>query len=122
MTQKLTSAQRRTYRTRNKLRRINKSALPRLSIHRTGKQIYAQVIDDMQGKTIASASTLEAGLKEKLKANGANMTAAAEVGKLVATRAKEAGVEQVQFDRGRFLYHGRIKALADGARENGLKF
>ncbi|MCB9979749.1 MAG: 50S ribosomal protein L18 [Rhodospirillales bacterium] len=122
MTQKLTSAQRRTYRTRNKLRRINKSSLPRLSIHRTGKQIYAQVIDDMQGKTIASASTLEAGLKEKLKTNGANMTAAAEVGRLVAARAKEAGIEQVQFDRGRFLYHGRVKALADGARENGLKF
>lgn len=123
----LTSAQRRSYRTRNKLRRVNidrvgvRETRPRLSIFRSGKQIYAQVIDDIKGVTVAAASTLEAELKEKLK-TGANAEAAAEVGKLVAERAKKAGVEKVVFDRGRFLYHGRVKALADGAREGGLKF
>lgn len=122
MAQKFTGAQKRNFRTRNKLRKINKSNSPRLSVHRTGKQIYAQVIDDAQGKTLASASTLEADLKDKLKSNGANINAATEVGKLIATRAKKAGVEKVQFDRGRFLYHGRIKALADSARESGLQF
>jgi large subunit ribosomal protein L18 len=122
MGQKLNNAQRRRFRTRNKLKQINKASKPRLSVHRSGKQIYAQVIDDLQGKTLAAASTLEADLKEKLKSNGANITAATEVGKLVAERAKKAGIEIVQFDRGRFLYHGRIKALADGAREGGLKF
>lgn len=122
MGQKLTSAQRRRFRTRNKLKQINKAASPRLSVHRTGKQIYAQIIDDAQGKTLAAASTLEADLKDKLKANGATVAAATEVGKLVAERAKKAGVETVQFDRGRFLYHGRIKAVAEGAREGGLKF
>ncbi|MBL4805432.1 MAG: 50S ribosomal protein L18 [Alphaproteobacteria bacterium] len=123
----LTSAQRRSYRTRNKLRRVNidrvgvRETRPRLSIFRSGKQIYAQVIDDIKGVTVAAASTLEAELKEKLK-TGANAEAAAEVGKLVAERAKKAGVEKVVFDRGRFLYHGRVKALADGAREGGLQF
>ena len=92
------------------------------SVHRTNSQIYAQVIDDLQGITLASASTVEAEMKEKLKSKGATSTAATEVGKLLAERAKKAGVEEVQFDRGRFLYHGRIKALADGAREGGLKF
>ena len=124
---KLTSAQRRSYRTRNKIRRVNidrvgvRETRPRLSIFRSGKQIYAQVIDDIKGQTVAAASTLEAELKEKLK-TGANQEAAAEVGKLVAERAKKAGVEKVVFDRGRFLYHGRVKALADGAREGGLEF
>jgi large subunit ribosomal protein L18 len=124
---KLTSAQRRSYRTRNKIRRVNidrvgvRETRPRLSIFRSGKQIYAQVIDDIKGQTVAAASTLEAELKEKLK-TGANTEAAAEVGKLVAERAKKAGVEKVVFDRGRFLYHGRVKALADGAREGGLEF
>ncbi len=122
MVQKLNNAQRRRFRTRNKLKQINKSGSPRLSVHRTGKQIYVQIIDDAQGKTLAAASTLEADLKEKLKSNGANVAAASEVGKLVAERAKKAGIEMVQFDRGRFLYHGRIKAVADGAREGGLKF
>ena len=124
---KLTSAQRRSYRTRNKLRRVNidrvgvRETRPRLSIFRSGKQIYAQVIDDIKGVTVAAASTVEAELKDKLK-TGANKEAATEVGKLVAERAKKAGVEKVVFDRGRFLYHGRVKALADGAREAGLKF
>lgn len=115
-------ARRRNFRTRNKLKRVNRAATPRLSVHRTGKQIYAQVIDDLKGVTIAAANTLEAELKDKLKNKGSNKDAAAEVGKLVAERAKKAGIEQVQFDRGRFLYHGRVQALADGAREGGLKF
>lgn len=125
---KTTSAQRRSYRTRNKLRRVNiernptRDIRPRLSIFRSGKQMYAQVIDDLKGTTLAAASTLEPELKEKLKKGGANIEAASEVGKLVAERAKKAGVEKVVFDRGRFLYHGRVKALADGAREGGLQF
>lgn len=124
---KLTPVKRRSFRTRNKIRLVNldrvgnRETRPRLSVHRTGKQIYAQVICDIQGKTLAAASTLEKDLKEKLK-SGANKTAATEVGKLVAERAKKAGVEKVVFDRGSFVYHGRIKALADGAREGGLKF
>lgn len=124
---KTTPAQRRSYRTRNKIRRINinrvsnRETRPRLSVHRTGKQIYAQIICDLQGTTLAAASTLEKELREKLK-SGSNKEAAAEVGKLVAERAKKAGVEKVVFDRGRFVYHGRIKALADGAREGGLVF
>ena len=128
MSKALTSAQRRTYRTRNKIRRVNidrvgmRETRPRLSIFRSGKQIYAQVIDDIKGVTLAAANTLEPEMKEKLKKGGANTQAAAEVGKLVAKREKKAGVEKVVFDRGRFLYHGRVKALADGAREGGLLF
>jgi len=127
MAKALTSAQRRSYRTRNKIRRVNidrvgvRATRPRLSIFRSGKQIYAQVIDDIKGVTLAAASTLEPELKEKLK-TGADAEAAGEVGKLVAERAKKAGVEKVVFDRGRFLYHGRVKALAEGAREGGLLF
>ncbi|MGH1399380.1 MAG: 50S ribosomal protein L18 [Alphaproteobacteria bacterium] len=125
---KTTPAQRRTFRTRNKIRRVNilqnakREVRPRLSVFRSGKQIYAQVIDDLNGVTLAAASTLEGDLKEKLKKGGANTGAAAEVGKLVAERAKKAGVEKVVFDRGRYIYHGRVKALADGAREGGLQF
>lgn len=124
---KLTSAQRRTYRTRNKIRRVNidrvsnRETRPRLSIFRSGKNIYAQVICDIKGVTLASASTVEGALKDKLK-SGANVDAATAVGKAVAERAKKAGVEKVVFDRGRFRYHGRVKALADGAREGGLQF
>ena len=122
-----TAAQRRNFRTRNKIRRVNidrvgkRETRPRLSIHRTGKQIYAQIICDLEGKTLAAASSLEGDMKEKLK-TGANVEAASEVGKLVAERAKKAGVKKVVFDRGRFLYHGRVKALAEGAREGGLDF
>jgi len=94
---------------------------PRLSVHRSGKNIYAQVIDDEAGKTIAAASTLEKDLRGALK-TGADVSAAAAVGKLVAERALKAGVETVVFDRGGFLYHGRVKALAEAAREVGLKF
>ncbi len=91
----------------------------RLSVHRTSQHIYAQIIDDVEGKTVASASTLEKDLRE---ANGSNINAASAVGKLIAERSKAAGVDKVVFDRGGFLYHGRIKALAEAAREGGLEF
>ena len=94
---------------------------PRLSVHRSSKNIYAQIIDDVAGKTLASASTLEADLRGSLK-TGADVAAAAVVGKLVAERGVKAGVKDVVFDRGAFIYHGRIKALADAARESGLNF
>jgi large subunit ribosomal protein L18 len=89
---------------------------PRLSIHRTGKHIYAQVIDDAQGKTLAAASTLG------VDGSGANVDAAKKVGGDIAAAAKKAGVTTVVFDRGGFLFHGRVKALADAAREGGLEF
>ena len=125
MTQRLNAKIRRTYRTRNKLKRVNlernavRPVRPRLSVHRSSKQIYAQIIDDVKGITVASASTLDKDLKVK---KGWNTEAAQQVGKLLAERAKKAGVSQVQFDRGSFLYHGRVKALAEGAREGGLEF
>ena len=99
----------------------NSSGRPRLSIHRSSEHIYAQVIDDVKGATIAAASTMEKDLKGALK-TGADKAAAAAVGKLVAERAVKAGVTDVVFDRGGFLFHGRVKALADAAREGGLKF
>jgi len=94
---------------------------PRLSVFRSSKHIYAQVIDDAQGRTLAAASSLDAGLKGGLR-TGADKAAAAAVGKLVAERALAAGVTKVVFDRGAYLYHGRVKALADAAREGGLAF
>jgi len=90
---------------------------PRLAIHRSSKHIYAQVIDDLAGKTLAAASSPALKI-----ASGGNIEAASEVGKAVAEQAKAAGVEEVAFDRGGFRYHGRVKALADAAREGGLKF
>jgi large subunit ribosomal protein L18 len=93
----------------------------RLSIHRSGNHLYAQVIDDAQGKTLAAASTLDKDLKGKLKSTSSTEAAKA-VGTLVAKRALEAKVKEVVFDRGGFLFHGRIKALADAAREAGLSF
>jgi large subunit ribosomal protein L18 len=104
-------------------RAIKKAAngRPRLSVFRSSKQIYAQVIDDVRGHTVAAASTLETDLKGKLN-TGATVDAAKEVGKLVAERAVAAGVKQVIFDRSGYLYHGRVKALADAAREGGLDF
>ena len=111
---------RRKQRVRRALRR-NNSGRPRLSVHRSSKHIYAQLIDDVQGRTLAAASTLEKELKSKLK-TGADKAAATEVGKLLAERAVKAGVSTVVFDRGGYRYHGRIKALADGAREGGLSF
>ncbi len=97
------------------------SEMPRLAIHRSGKHIYAQVIDDVKKVTLASASTLDKELKEKI-ASGANVESAKQVGELVAQRAKAAGVENVVFDRGGFLFHGRVAALANAAREAGLQF
>ena len=94
---------------------------PRLSVFRSGKHIYAQVIDDVSGHTLVAASTMEKDMKAAHK-TGANVAAAAAVGKLVAERAVKAGISEVVFDRGAFLYHGRVKALAEGAREAGLKF
>jgi len=93
----------------------------RLSVFRSSKHIYAQVIDDGKGETIASASSLEKDMRDSLK-TGANVEAAKAVGKRVAERANAKGVKEVVFDRGGYLYHGRVKALADAARESGLKF
>ena len=99
--------------------RARSAGKPRLSVHRSGRHIYAQVIDDAAGKTIAAASTLDKDLKVK---TGATRDSAAAVGKALAERARKAGISRVVFDRGGFLFHGRVKALADAAREGGLEF
>jgi large subunit ribosomal protein L18 len=99
--------------------RARASGKPRLSVHRSGRHIYAQVIDDAAGTTLAAASTLDKDLQGK---TGATREGAAAVGKSLAERAKKAGVSKVVFDRGAFLFHGRVKALADAAREAGLEF
>ena len=99
----------------------NAGGRPRLSVFRSSEQIYAQVIDDSKGVTLASASSLEKAIREELK-TGANIEAAKRIGQAIAERAKQAGVTQVVFDRGGYLYHGRVKALAEGAREGGLDF
>lgn len=112
--------ERRETRVRFRLKR-QASGRPRLSVHRSGRHIYAQVIDDTKGITLAAASTLDKSLREALK-TGANKDAAVKVGSLIAERAKAAGVSAVVFDRGGYKYHGRIKALADAAREGGLSF
>ncbi len=110
--------QKRRVRNRNKLRKTA-AGRPRLSVHRSNKNISVQLIDDAQGRTLASASTLE----KDLGVVGQNNTAAAaKVGAAIAERAKAAGVDEVYFDRGGFLFHGKVKALADAAREGGLKF
>ena len=110
--------QKRRLRVRNKLRKMA-GERPRLSVHRSSKNISVQLIDDAQGRTLAAASTLEKDLGLKGKNN---KEAAARVGAEIAARAKAAGVEEVFFDRGGFLFHGKVKALADAAREGGLKF
>jgi large subunit ribosomal protein L18 len=115
-----TSRDRRRQRARYQLK-VKSTGRPRLSVFRSSLHIYAQVIDDVRGVTLAAASSVEKDLKGGLK-TGANVDAAKAVGKLVAERAVEKGVTEVVFDRGRFLYHGRVKALADAAREAGLKF
>ena len=112
------SAVKRATRTRTRLRALA-NGRPRLSVFRSAKNIYAHIIDDAQGVTLVAASSLEG---EKKKARGSDKDAAARVGKLVAERAKEKGVTDVVFDRGGYLYHGRVKALADAAREAGLNF
>ena len=112
------NAARRRLRVRNKLKRMARGRL-RLSVFRSSQNIYAQIIDDTQGATIVAASTIEPDLGLKGKRN---IEAASKVGQLIAERAKEKGVEEVFFDRGSYLFHGRVKALADAAREGGLKF
>jgi large subunit ribosomal protein L18 len=120
MSGKISVSERRKLRVRRELKATN-SGRPRLSVTRSHKNISVQVIDDVKGVTLVAASTLEKDLRGSLK-TGADTVAAAAVGKLVAERAKKAGVEQVVFDRGGYLYHGRVKSLADAAREGGLKF
>lgn len=119
-TKRKTTEDRRILRSR---RRVKEAAngRPRLSVHRSEQHIYAQVIDDVAGKTLAAASTLDKELKGKLK-KGSTKEAAVHVGKLVAERAKKAGVSEVIFDRSGFAFHGRVKALAEAARETGLSF
>ena len=118
MRNKKTARIRRARKTRAKIRELG---VQRLSVHRTPRHMYAQIIDDESGKVLAQASTLGREIRVALK-NGGNVAAAAEVGKVIATGAKAAGVTRVAFDRSGFRYHGRIKALADAARENGLEF
>ncbi len=116
----LTIQTRRRARLRYQLRQKS-TGRPRLSVFRSGKHIYAQIIDDAAGRTVAAASTLDKDLKTTLK-TGADKDAAAAVGKLIAERSKAAGVLAVVFDRGSYPYHGRVKALAEAAREGGLDF
>jgi large subunit ribosomal protein L18 len=120
MLRKLNQTDRRKRRVRSELK-ASAGGRPRLSVHRSSRHIYAQVIDDTQGRTLAAASTMEKDMRGQLK-TGADKAAATAVGKLLAERAAGAGVSEVVFDRGAYRYHGRIKALADGAREGGLKF
>ena len=120
MTAKLDLREHRRERLRFQLRHKG-GGRPRLSVFRSSKHIYAQVIDDAQGKTVAAASSLDKSLREGLR-TGADKSAATAVGKLLAERAIAAGIKEVVFDRGAYLYHGRVKALADAAREGGLAF
>ena len=115
---KLESRQRRRNRTRTRIARIE---AVRLCVHRTPRHIYAQIIDASGSRVLAAASTLEAEMRANLK-NGGNVAAATAVGKRIAEKAKQAGITKVAFDRSGFKYHGRVKALADAARENGLEF
>jgi len=112
--------ERRRKRTRTRLRKLGRGQ-PRLSVFRSSKNIYAQIIDDGQGATLAAASTLDKPLRASLT-SGANIEAARQVGRLIAERAGAAGIAEVVFDRGGYLYHGRVKALAEAAREGGLVF
>ncbi|WP_068082344.1 50S ribosomal protein L18 [Polycladidibacter stylochi] len=114
------SFERRRARVRRSIKKVA-NGRPRLSVFRSSKQIYAQIIDDAKGVTLVAASTIEADVKGTLK-TGADKSAAAAVGKLIAERAISAGVKEVVFDRGGYIYHGRVKALADAAREGGLNF
>jgi large subunit ribosomal protein L18 len=115
---KKASRQRRARKTRAKIRELGRA---RLCIHRTPRHIYAQIIDESGDKVLASASTLDRELRKEIKSTG-NAEAAAAIGKVVAERAKAAGISAVAFDRSGFKYHGRVKALADAARESGLEF
>jgi len=115
---KLSTEARRANRVRRQLKKVA-NGRPRLSVYRSSQNIYAQVIDDVAGHTIASASTLDKDFKGE---KGSNVEAAQAIGKLVAERASKVGVKEVVFDRGAYIYHGRIKALAEAAREGGLSF
>jgi large subunit ribosomal protein L18 len=119
MAKKLNTMQRRAARVRKSLKKVAGDR-PRLSVHRSLNNIYAQVIDDNKGVTLAAASTLEKDVRGDV--NGGNVDAAAIVGKMIAERAAKAGVKEVVFDRGAYIYHGRVKALAEAAREGGLEF
>ena len=120
MATKITPLARRTTRVRKALAKRG-NLRPRLSVFRSSKNIYAQVIDDKKGVTVASASTMEEGFRSAKK-TGADMAAASQIGKLVAERALKAGIKDVVFDRGGYIFHGRVKALAEAAREGGLNF
>ncbi|HHG90777.1 MAG TPA: 50S ribosomal protein L18 [Devosia sp.] len=119
MANRIQGLRRRSQRVRRALKSTARGRL-RLSVFRSGKNIYAQIIDDTAGTTLAAASSLDKSLRGKVK--GSDRKGAAEVGKLIAERGTKAGVENVVFDRGGYLYHGRVKALADAAREGGLQF
>ncbi len=120
MSSSLKLANRRKNRVRYKLGK-RKNDLPRLSVFRSGRHIYAQIINDRDGKTIASACSLDQEIASKIK-KGSTVESALEVGKLIAERGKNSGVQSVVFDRGEYKYHGRVKALANAAREGGLIF
>jgi len=120
MGKNIQATERRLARVRRSLKKAA-NGRPRLSVFRSSKQIYAQIIDDANGQTLAAASTLEKDLRDGLK-TGADTEAAKTIGKLIAERAKEKGVTKVVFDRGSYMYHGRVKALAEAAREGGLDF
>lgn len=114
------SHDRRKQRIRTKLRRVNSGRL-RLTVYRSNCNIYAQIIDDERAETLAAASTVDKDIKKSIKC-GSNKDAAIAVGQLIAKRAVKVGIKDVYFDRSGYLYHGRVKALADAARENGLSF
>ena len=116
----LTARERRHRRVRAKI--SGTAQRPRLNVFRSSAHIYAQVIDDTRGHTLAAASDLEQAVRERAGEGATKSARAKTVGEVIAERAKEAGIESVLFDRGGFLYHGRVKAVADGAREGGLKF
>jgi large subunit ribosomal protein L18 len=117
----MTIADSRLRRARKTRAKIAELKVTRLSVHRTNTHIYAQIIDGVGDKVLVSASTLEKEVRSKIK-NGGNIAAAAAIGKRIAEKAKKAGIEKVAFDRSGFRYHGRVKALADAAREHGLSF
>jgi len=118
---KITKSQRRSRRATKTRSQIREKGKARLSVFRSANHIYAQIIDDSQGQTLAAASTVEKDVSAEMN-HGGNVEAARKVGETIASRAKEAGVADVAFDRGGYQYHGRVKALAEAARENGLKF
>lgn len=117
---RLTQTERRKRRVRRHILKVS-NGRPRLSVFRSSKHIYAQLIDDVEGRTVASASSVDKDIRSSLK-TGADKQAAAAVGKLIAERAGKAGIKDVVFDRGEYMFHGRVKALAEAAREGGLNF